>query len=86
MRSVSGRARAIALLTALMTLVPVLVSTTAAQGRREVRVGVAGVPGALDPANALRGAVPLIARQVFETLVVSREGSTDTSRSTMAPR
>jgi peptide/nickel transport system substrate-binding protein len=77
MRSVSGRARAIALLAALMTLVPVLVSTTAAQGRREVRVGVAGVPGALDPANALRGAGPLIARQVFETLVVYREGSTD---------
>lgn len=77
MPSGSGRAPVIALLVTLITLVPDLVSTSAAQGGREVRVGVAGVPASLDPANALRGAVPLISRQVFETLVVYREGSTD---------
>ena len=53
---------------------------TAPQGpvaRREVRVGVPGVPAVLDPALALEGAVPLIARQVFDTLVAYREGTTD---------
>jgi peptide/nickel transport system substrate-binding protein len=49
----------------------------AAQGRKELRVGVAGVPAALDPAAALEGAIPLIARQVFDTLVAYREGSTE---------
>jgi len=48
-----------------------------AQARRELRVGVAGVPATLDPASALDGATPLIARQVFDTLVAYREGSTD---------
>ncbi len=45
--------------------------------RREVRVGVPGVPATLDPAAALEGAVPLVARQVFDTLVAYREGTTD---------
>src|SRR5688500_7603254 len=48
-----------------------------AQLRKELRVGVPGVPAALDPAASLDGAVPLIARQVFDTLVTYREGSTD---------
>ena len=48
-----------------------------AQARKELRVGVAGVPSTLDPATALDGAVPLISRQVFDTLVAYREGSTD---------
>lgn len=48
-----------------------------AQARKELRVGVAGVPAALDPIGALDGVVPLIARQVFDTLVAFREGSTD---------
>lgn len=48
-----------------------------AQARKELRVGVPGVPGAIDPATALDGAVPLIARQVFDTLVAYRDGSTD---------
>ncbi len=47
------------------------------QARKELRVGVTGVPTTLDPAAALEGAVPLIARQVFDTLVAFREGSTD---------
>lgn len=45
--------------------------------RRELRVGVAGMPATLDPAAALEGATPLIARQVFDGLVAYREGSTD---------
>ena len=45
--------------------------------RRELRVGAPGVPATLDPATALEGTVPLIARQVFDTLVGYREGTTD---------
>ena len=47
------------------------------QPRKELRIGVPGVPATLDPAAALEGATPLIARQVFDTLVTYREGSTD---------
>lgn len=54
-----------------------LVSDLSAQVRRELRVGVAGVPAVLDPASALEGAVPLVARQVFDTLVQYRDSSTD---------
>ena len=50
---------------------------SAAQGRKELRVGIAGVPAALDPATAIDGAVPLIATHVFDTLVAYREGSTE---------
>src|SRR5438094_7953230 len=49
----------------------------AAGVRREVRIGAPGVPSVLDPGAALEGTVPLIARQVFDTLVVWREGSTE---------
>jgi peptide/nickel transport system substrate-binding protein len=52
-------------------------TSTLAQARRELRVGVVGVPLVLEPAYALEGATPLIARQVFDTLVAYREGSTD---------
>jgi peptide/nickel transport system substrate-binding protein len=45
--------------------------------RREARVGVVGVPAALDPAAGFEGTIPLIARHVFDTLVTYREGSTD---------
>ncbi len=45
--------------------------------RREVRIGIAGVPGTLDPMAALEGAGPLVLRQVLDTLVVYRESSTD---------
>jgi peptide/nickel transport system substrate-binding protein len=47
------------------------------QGRRELRVGVPGVPAVLDPASALEGPTPLIVRQVFDTLVAYRDGSTE---------
>ena len=50
---------------------------TGPAGRREVRIGVPGVPATLDPAAALEGTVPLIARQVFDTLLAYREGSTE---------
>jgi peptide/nickel transport system substrate-binding protein len=66
----------IALLIALSGLL-FLGNDVDAQGRREVRIGVVGVPVLLDPATVLDGATPLIARQVFETLVVYRDGSTD---------
>jgi peptide/nickel transport system substrate-binding protein len=50
---------------------------SSAQARKELRIGVPGVPAVLDPAAALEGATPLIARQVFDTLVAYREGSTE---------
>lgn len=50
---------------------------SSAQVRNELRVGVAGVPAVLDPIVALDGGSPLIARQVFDTLVAYREGTTD---------
>jgi peptide/nickel transport system substrate-binding protein len=50
---------------------------SSAQGRKELRVGIAGIPVILDPAAALEGATPIIARQVFDTLVAYREGSTE---------
>ena len=45
--------------------------------RRELRIGAPGVPSALDPGAALEGTSPLIARQVFDTLVNWRDGSTE---------
>src|SRR5712691_2868796 len=48
-----------------------------ASGRREVRIGVPGLSTAIDLGTTLEGAVPLIARQIFDTLVTYREGTTD---------
>jgi peptide/nickel transport system substrate-binding protein len=45
--------------------------------RRELRIGAPGVPTALDPGAALEGTSPLIAHQVFDTLVGWRDGSTE---------
>lgn len=42
-----------------------------------LRVGLPSIPTVLDPATALDGPVPLIARQVFDTLVQYRDGSSD---------
>ena len=75
--SQSLRARCIVVLVACFALSLVSFSDGPAQGRRELRVGVSGVPVALEPVSALEGAVPLIARQVFDTLVTYRVGSTD---------
>ncbi len=58
-------------------LLLLLVVPVPAQPRHEGRIGLPALPRSLDPATALEGTVPLIARQVFETLVVYREGTTD---------
>jgi peptide/nickel transport system substrate-binding protein len=56
---------------------PGIVTVSDGEPRREVRIGVAGVPAILDPAAASDGTAALIARQVFDTLVSYRELSTD---------
>src|SRR5262249_11922286 len=64
----------------LLTIPPVLgqlVPLPSQVVRRELRVGAPGVPSALEPGAALEGTSPLIARQVFDTLVAWREGSTE---------
>ena len=61
----------------LLALFVVFPGHAAAQGRKELRVGVVGLPVQLDPAVALDGAAPLVARQVFDTLVAYRDGSTE---------
>jgi peptide/nickel transport system substrate-binding protein len=60
----------------LLTFVALL-TEPAAQTRRELRVGVQALPGQIDPASAVAGTVPLVARQVFETLVAYAPNSTD---------
>jgi peptide/nickel transport system substrate-binding protein len=42
-----------------------------------LKVGLPSIPVALDPATALEGPIPFISRQVFDTLVQYREGSSD---------
>jgi len=63
-------------------LVLAMLAAVATPGRAEaqgvpLRVGLPSIPAALDPATALDGPVPLIARQVFDTLVQYRDGSSD---------
>lgn len=48
-----------------------------AQPRKELRVGVVGLAVPLDPAASLDGPTPLVARQIFDTLVAYRDGSTE---------
>jgi len=48
-----------------------------APARKGLRVGVVGLPAALDPTAALDGAGVLVSRQVFDTLVTYRDSSTD---------
>jgi peptide/nickel transport system substrate-binding protein len=52
-------------------------SDSAAQTRREIRIGAPGIPTVVDPAGAVGETAALIARQVFDTLVAYRDGSTD---------
>ena len=61
---------------ALVMLVVASPGVAAAQNA-PLRVGLPAIPSALDPATALDGPIPLIARQVFDTLVQYREGSSD---------
>jgi peptide/nickel transport system substrate-binding protein len=67
-------------MTSFLLLLAVFVTfsdSARAQGRKELRVGVAGLSAQLDPATALDGASALVARQVFDTLVAFRDGSTE---------
>lgn len=48
-----------------------------AQERREIRIGIPGVPAEIEPGAALEGAGPLIERQIFDTLVAYNPASTD---------
>ena len=54
-----------------------LPSFSASQTRKEVRIGVVGVPASVDQGVGTDGTGPLVARHVFDTLVTYREGSTD---------
>src|SRR5262245_11743403 len=65
-------------LCAVVSLLVVLspAASALAQGGA-LRVGVTAVPLEIDPATALEGAVPLIARQAFDTLVQYAAGSSD---------
>jgi peptide/nickel transport system substrate-binding protein len=60
-----------------VVLVMVSAATSAFSQGGVLRVGVPSVPSELDPATALEGSVPLIARQVFDTLVQYTAGSSD---------
>src|SRR6267378_2883965 len=73
----SGLALLLLVLASVWTATPGLTVPATEEIRREVRVGVSGLPSTLDPAAALEGTVPLVARQVFDTLVAYREGTTD---------
>jgi peptide/nickel transport system substrate-binding protein len=61
----------------LLTLFVAYPGRADAQIRKELRVGVVGLPAQLDPATALEGAGPLVARQIFDTLLAFRDGSTE---------
>jgi peptide/nickel transport system substrate-binding protein len=69
------RSAALALGVAL-SLLASTAGTVWAQGAI-LRVGLPSVPAALDPATAVDGPVTLVGRQVFDTLVQYREGSSD---------
>jgi peptide/nickel transport system substrate-binding protein len=62
------------LLVALFLATPALAT---AQARKELRVGVVGLTVPLDPSATVEGATPLVARQVFDTLVAYRDGVTE---------
>jgi len=58
-------------------LVGGVVSPVGAQLAGELRVGARAIPAIPDPATALDGTTPLIARQVFETLVQYKDSGSD---------
>src|SRR5438552_7109865 len=63
---------------ALVAVVAALATPFSAEAQGALlRVGLPSIPAVLDPATALDGTVPLITRQIFETLVQYREGSSD---------
>jgi peptide/nickel transport system substrate-binding protein len=48
-----------------------------AQERREIRIGIPGIPNDIEPGTTLEGSAPLIERQIFDTLVAYSPASTD---------
>ena len=67
-------------MTSFVLLLMLLVASphlAAGQARKELRVGVVGLPVQVDPTAVLEGAGPLVARQIFDTLVTFRDGSTE---------
>jgi peptide/nickel transport system substrate-binding protein len=76
-RSFHAVGAAMTSLVLILTLFVAAATVADAQARKELRVGVAGIPAQLEPGAALEGPAPLIARQVFDTLVAYREGSTE---------
>jgi peptide/nickel transport system substrate-binding protein len=60
-----------------LAFLAVLPGLVGAQTRREVRIGVVGVPNNIEPAAGLEGTNPLITRLIFDTLLTYRDGSTD---------
>jgi ABC-type transport system substrate-binding protein len=62
---------------ALVPLLAVLWTASTAAQPGALRVGLPAIPATLDPGTQLDGPVPLIARQVFDTLVQYRAGSSD---------
>src|SRR5262245_46199585 len=69
--------RALAIGLAIFAAQASQLSAQSPQPRREVRLAAAGLPSAVEPVTALEGAPALIARQVFDTLVIFRESTTD---------
>ncbi|HYB43557.1 MAG TPA: ABC transporter substrate-binding protein, partial [Candidatus Methylomirabilis sp.] len=62
----------------LVALLAALVAPAIAHAQgTPLRVGLPSIPLVLDPATALDGPLSLVARQVFDTLVQYREGSSD---------
>ena len=61
----------------VLVFLSVLPSFSASQPRKEVRIGVVGVPATIEHGVALDGTSALVARHVFDTLVAYREGSSD---------
>src|SRR4030095_8700163 len=69
--------RALTSFVLLLALFVVFLPGAPGQTRKELRVGVAGIPSGLDPAGSIDGAGPFIAPQAVGTLVAYREGTTD---------
>jgi peptide/nickel transport system substrate-binding protein len=64
-------------LVALVVFTVLATAGPSAQVRRELRVGVSGLPPVVDPVTALDGAPAILARHVFDTLVTYRELTSD---------
>lgn len=61
----------------VLVVLSFLPSFSASQARKEARIGVVGIPAALELGAEVEGTSVLIARQVFDTLVSYRDLSTD---------